>query len=403
MGKKTKKTRNRSKTTGKKNSLKARPTKPKRKAGRLSNKSKIAITVALIGLIGSVLPAIINMFGGSGLTGLSSEQQVTLNPPVVFPDAKLPDGRCIKEPKIEVVAESSHPLEEEAICARIGKPRWYKEEKTLPLVPRENFTVKKELGGKRLVGTLDSDAFIKEQYESTPHGLYRVEFEITNPSIKPEKASSEVEFNYIYKEDFRELDKVIDADFKNFKNIEGIDGGLEINNRSESGTFVSAKLKQDFDFKTDFYVSGFFTMEFENPRDPSGFDICLCDRWGEQLSVVFADGGLNAFSIKMRGEKFKGSGVLVRSNTTAIERTTADNTVYNYFKIRIWQDGRHSRCSLYVQSKGSDFRGVPPVHERIIDTSVFGEKCTRIMLKLWKAGILKLYNLEVAETPKKIS
>ena len=48
----------------------------------------------------------------------------------------------------------------------------------------------------------------------------------------------------------------------------------------------------------------------------------------------------------------------------------------------------------------SRVRTLSQVHERVIDTSIFDDKFSRIKLKLWKAGVVKIYNLEVAELPK---
>lgn len=393
MGTRTKKTR-------KKNKSKAQLTRPKRKRKATLDPSKVAIIVAIISFLGSVLTAIIdkNRIEEPPLIPLQAHNEycLDLSPPTISSNVKLPDGSCIEEPTIGVVALCSNPLEDDAICARIGKPRLH--EDTLPMVPRENINVKSQLNGNRLVAEVDSESFIRKQYKSTPHGLYRVEFDVFDP-CNSGHASSKIEFNYVYKENFIEPQKVLIAGLENVKNIPDQHGGLEIRNWSKHGNFVSAKLKQDFDFNTNFCITGFFTVEYENELDPSGFDICLCDRWGEKLSIVLADGGLNAFSIKMKDEERKDKDVLKMLDKPRIGRTTKENTVFNYFKILIWQHKGQSRCSLYVQSGSPAFRQDSLVHERVIDTSYFSKSFARITLKLWKTGILKLYNLEVAEVP----
>ncbi|GAH81208.1 unnamed protein product, partial [marine sediment metagenome] len=174
-------------------------------------------------------------------------------------------------------------------------------------------------------------------------------------------------------------------------------GGLRIRNYSKAGRFVSADLNQEFDFKTNFRISGFFTIEHDNALDPSGFDIALCDKWGEKLSIVLGDGRMNAFSIKMIGEKYGAQPVTARSENIRIWPTTHEGPVYNHFLIQIWQHGGETRCSLYVNRDTPDFSQSSFVHERIVDPRMFSGAIRHIKFKLWKAGILKLYNFEVAE------
>ena len=397
------------KKRGETNKPRTRIGKHKSKTKGGSNRSRVAIQVALIGVIGTSMAAIIGVVGKcrwekpplSLTPGIPPSKYILeLSKPVINPDTKLPDGRCIEAPKISVVAKSSNCLDKDAIEARCGKVGKHQEGEALLFVDRENIDVKGELGGRRLVATFDSKSFITEQYRRTPHGLYRAEFTVFDPR-KVSEAISKIEFNYVYKEDFRELSRVLRRINTGLMSILEDHGGLEIKNWNKKGHFVSADLQQEFGFKTNFYIRGFFTVEFKDTYDPSGLDIAICDRWGEKLSVVLADGRLDTFSIKMVGERYGDKGVTARSETISIGRTVGKNIVNNFFKIWIWEHGGKVRCSLYVQHDSPSFVNDSCVHERVIDTSKFLDKFTRIKLKLWKAGVVKLYNLEVAEVPKK--
>lgn len=359
------------------------------------------IIVALIGFLGDVLVPFIEKGGTENQEKpllprfqVTHEYFLELSQIELSSDATLNDSRFFKAPKMKVVTTCRNSLEDDSVCVRIGKPRLH--ENTLPLVPRDYLKVESEFGGRRLVTSLDSKPFIREQYKSTPHGIYRVEFEAFDP-CKPNPITRMIEFNYVYKEDFMKPHKVLNFKSQKYGSIAAINGGLEIRKWSTKEKFVSAYLNQEFDFKTNYCISGFFILEFEDDFEPGGFDIAICDKWGEKLSVVFADGPLNAFSIKMHGDEYRKKEATERSRTTRVGCSKMGKTINNFFKIRIWQDGYENRCTLYFQQESPNFRPESCVHERIIDASKFIGKFIKIRLKLWKPGVLKLYNFEVAE------
>jgi hypothetical protein len=367
-------------------------------------KRSVTITAAWITsgatLIAALIGALVYFRPVSRLPKLTMpDYSLMLSKPVVNPDSQIEDRHCVKPPSIELVANCTNCLEKDAIETRCGKPRLHQEGE-FPYVPKENLFVEEQLGGHRLVARLDTAPFILSHYPRSPHGLYQMEFKVFDPS-KPYEAVSKIEFNYIYKEDFRNLSKAILRSDKEFRSITQSPGGLEIRNLSQQGYFVSGDLNQEFDFKTNFYICGFFTIEFQDPHNPSGLDIAFCDRWGEKLCVVFADGRLDTFSIKMADDKYGDNGVTIRSSKISIGRTVSENPIYNFFKIWIWEHEGESRCTLYVQRNSPVFTPESCVYERKIDTSRFLGKFTRIKLKLWKSGVVKLYDLEVGEVPKR--
>lgn len=375
-------------------------------------KRPVAIRAALIGVVGAVVVAFIGVVANPLKKELPSRVVVTLEerrqvplrsfleiskPCVVSPDTDGTDWGYTEPPEIQVRVSSSNRVDEDALSGQCGKPRLYNG-MSLPYIDKKDIDVRKRLGGRSLTGTFHSESHIRSINPRSPHGVYKTVFRVMDPR-GADSRSSELEFNYVYKENFKTLDEVLTSHAPGFASMEGSYGGLEIRNYSKSGRYVSADLKQEFDFETDFCIRGFFTIEYDNDLDPSGFDIALCDRWGEKLSVVLGDGALNSFSIKMIGERYRAGRVTVHSERISIGRSTKVHAVNNYFLIRVWQHGAENRCSLYIRRDDADFPQWLCVHERIIDRRKFDGKFTRIKLKLWKSGILKLYDFEVAEKP----
>ena len=320
------------------------------------------------------------------------------DPIVVWPKMQGSEYGYTKPPKIQIVGRSSNPLTEDAMCAQCGKASLY-EGPSLPEVCDEAKNCELGLSSRRLITIFDSGAFIRSEHPKAPHGQYRGVFKLVD-QIRPENRSKSFSFNYVYQEDFRDLMKALSPKMGEFTHISGIFAGLQITNLTVDRRFVYAYLNQEFDFKSDFCIVGFFTMESESRSNPCSFDISFCDKWGEKLSVIFADGPLNAFTIKMAGEEYGEEGMTNRSEKIRIALSTGNDVVKNFFKIRFWQHEKQTRCSLYLRHNSPVLKCDSPVHERVVNPSVFLQHFTRIHFKLWKVGVIKLYNLEVAEEGK---
>jgi len=311
-------------------------------------------------------------------------------PTLLCDEVENPGNRCPKPPKIEIVTESDNPLKEDAIYARCGKPRIY-HDSVLPCVKKEHMSWEQSNGGCVLIGQLSTGLAMRELYSQTPHGIYNTVFAYGEPGGD----SKEIGFNYVYKEDFKRFKYAITPKTNGFGNISGNSGGLEIKNHRNR--CMSADLNQNFDFKTNFYIRGYFTLEFDKASGVNGLEIALCDKWGEKVSVVIPDGGLNNFSIKMKDEDRSKKGVMVRSDKIRVIKSTKENTIYNYFEIRIWENAGKNLCSLYVQPKYPNLGAESLVHERVMNPGKFEGEFTRIKLRVWKTGVVKLYDFEIGE------
>ncbi len=94
-------------------------------------------------------------------------------------------------------------------------------------------------------------------------------------------------------------------------------------------------LNQEFDFKTGFCINGIFTLESNDHLNPCSFDISLCDRWGEKLSVIFADGLLNDFTIKKLGEKHGKGEVTKKSGKFKIALSRGNDIEMNFVSYTV--------------------------------------------------------------------
>lgn len=333
---------------------------------------------------------------GKSVPPLAVRVELTKPTPV---SGSVSDSDYISPPMIEVTATSNIPLKPDGLGVQFGKIHLHKGS-PLREVERKYIRFRQRDGGRRLIATLDTAALIRSCYPETPHGLYRAEFALAGHDGAG-TCSTKLEFNYVYTEDFTELKEALVTDDKGFTSIRGNGPGLEINSKDTRTRCISADIIQLFDFKTNFYILGFFTMELEDAFKPCGLDVVICDESGWlRLSTVLVDGHLNGFSMKTLGEKIGDKHVKVRCNRTRVVPTTERRTVYNYFLICISeQDGGHL-CTLYVNPDLPEFGPNSRAHERLLSDSVFRGTGTRIKLRLWQAGAVDLYGFKVAEFVK---
>jgi hypothetical protein len=375
--------------------IKVRSPSPK----RLSTKTLLMIVLAVLGALATI-------FSGSGShvidvirNSRGKPEPIKVSKPVViYQETEKTAYGYTSPPKIQVTAQSHNPFTTDTIFANCGKLRSGSE---FQVVPPQNFSVEQRDQGHMMVTTLNTNSFIHSLNTDSPHGWYKAIFKITDPA-RDNNSSTELEFNYVYKEGFRHLEKVLIPETRGFTNVPENGGGLSVHNLRKGQGYVSALLKQKFDFKTNFCITGFFTVLSKDTTRPTGLDIALCDRWGEKLSFVFADGHFDAFSIKVMRDKYGKGETTNRNykNGPRIIPSTDANMIPNFFKIEMVNFNNQSRCRLYVKQYDSDFDPNSIAHERFISTSVFAGTFTTINFKLWQSGIVKLYDFEVAELPK---
>lgn len=383
--------------------------KRKKKKGKAQKKSSggkgegtdARIWAACITGVAAVLVAIVSlaprMFIGAAIGIKVPDYRLELSRPAVQPGARLADGRFIKPPVIEVVAKCVNCLDPNAIHARCGKLRDHEPEGMLPFVPREYLEIVEELGGHILHGDFKSQLFIADRYRLTPHGRYQAQFSVFDP-CKPKTVAEFTEFNYIYLAPFGDMSEALSSSRTGLESTSSDPAGLRIET-PVSERMLYAYLRQRFDFTTNFCISGFFTIQCDDSSNPCSFDVSVGDRWVEKVSVIFADGPLNAFTIRVQDES-KGEGKMRRkSDSLKVGLSTSGHTVRNYFRISFCQYGYKTKCSVFFRPNGPISAGEPAIHERLVDLSAFSTDDVRIHLKLWKAGVVEVYDFVVAETP----
>jgi hypothetical protein len=301
-------------------------------------------------------------------------------------------------PKIQFEGTCSDYLQKDALSVQCDKA-WLTGSSSLEEVGGQHIEIDQKADSRRLVATFDSGSFIRssQPHSQTPHGPYRVLFKLTVPR-QPKSSYKGFPFNYVYEESFKQLSEVLDTNDREFVSIPGPQGGLEMQVLAGKRR-VSAHLTQEFDFKTNFCVLGCFTAEFEDAGDPTSLDIVVCDGWGEKLSVVFADGRLDTFSIKTAQDRRGEKDVTIARARTSVGRTTDEETVYNFFEIRVQKYGDKAKCSLFLRHNGAIRKGDPPIHWRMLENLEFLTDLTHINLKLRKPGTVRLYDFEVARLP----
>ncbi len=320
-----------------------------------------------------------------------------LNEPiVVWPKHEDSKYGYTAPPKLQIECECSDSLEQDVLWIQCDKSRVIKGS-SMEEVESKHIAIVPKAGDRRLVATFDVNSFIVSSpaYSGTPHGYYRGFVKMITQQ-KPEGHKKDFIFNYVYQENFSRLSDVLSTSDEEFVSIPEFDGGLEMK-VLEGKRRVSSNLIQKFDFKTNFCILGIFTVEFEKTNDPSSLDISVCDKWGEKLAVIFADGNLNTFSIKLKDEKRGEHDVTLERARTGVGRTMKGENIFNYFEIHVEQFGYRKKCSLFLRHNGPIQRGDSPVHSRWVDDLEFLTKFTRINIKLRKPGRVKLYDFEVAQ------
>jgi hypothetical protein len=316
-------------------------------------------------------------------------------PVVIWPKKAGSKYGFTQPPNIQIAGICSDRLQQDALCVQCDKSQVDKSS-SLEEVEKQYIKILDKAGGKRLVAVFDSGSFISssKSYAHTPHGCYTVLFKLVAQGHQGELCER-FPFNYVYKENFKDLSKVL-VTKDEFISIPEPNEGLEMC-VIHGERRVSTNLTQKFDFKTDFCILGTFTVEFKDPHDPSSLDIAVCDAWGEKLSIVFADGLLNTFSIKAWGEHHGEGDVTFEGATIGVGRTIGDKRIANCFEIHVREQRGRTRCSLYLRHNSPILKGDIPIHSRLIDNLQFLTDFTHISLKLRKPGTVKLYDFEVAK------
>lgn len=203
-------------------------------------------------------------------------------------------------------------------------------------------------------------------------------------------------FNHYWHEQFLDMYKAITPNNNNsFEPIANKYGGLCILNTTGQGGYISADINQAFDFITNYEIYGSFNVFPVDKGTPCGLDIVVCnERNCEILSVILGEGQLNGFAIKFMGETLKDKDVKTNSNDRCI--SLDNNCMVNYFKISITDDCNGILCRIFLDQQNS-LGPKSKVHERFFPQGFPSRRMTRIKIKMWQAGYIELYDLNLSE------
>ncbi len=313
--------------------------------------------------------------------------------PVVVHPTPLRRGYA-EPPVIQVTATSDCPLRPDSVAGHLGKVRIYANT-AIPQFPGDRLSPMFRKTSRELVLDVDTARIIDDMYPETPHGLYRLEFTLADDR-SPVACETHIDFNYIYSEDFTSLGRALVFQQAGFSTMP--EGGLEIQNYSTSGGYISARLNRAFDFTTDFFVLGCFSMECEDTNDPPGLDIAFLDERGvSRLSIVFVEGRFDTIAIKSRADKTSVEGISPRRRRAIVIPSMADCPVDNDFLILVTKQPRGHLCCVHVGMGAHEATRDSFVHHRLIETHVLDRSQTRVDLRLWKSGTVRLGYLMIGE------
>lgn len=321
----------------------------------------------------------------------SSPPMTVVDDPVLVSQDPLLLG-FTRAPKYQIHAVSNQGLKPDFLVGALGRIRWG-QKISLPTFPRHHMNAILESNDRQLTATVDTGPIIDELDSETRYGWYRLLCTIDDAQ-RPRVDESHVDFNYIYQEDFEDPERVLVAHDWGFSRISKA-GGLRIENDG-SHDYISATLRAVFDFTMNFAVEGSFSLEPDNRDDPAGLDIAFLDeQFVSRLSVVLVDGGLNIVSIKVNGDR--DADVRHRTRQPVVVLTTEQGVNVTHFRIEVRPSAVGVLCRVFVSPNAPvNPRGLP-ILQREIEARFLPQDLMRIQLRLWKAGVAKLYRITVAE------
>ncbi len=313
--------------------------------------------------------------------------------PIVLYPSPYGQGYTVA-PIVQITALSEYALHPDSITAYLGKVRLYPNA-AMPQLAGDRLSPSFSRMNRQLVLDVNTAPIIDKMYPDTPHGFYRLKFTLAD-DLDPLACETYLDFNYIYCEDFKNLGRALMLQQAGFSALP--EGGLQAQNYSRSGRYVSARLSRAFDFTTNFFALGCLSIECEDANAPPGFDVAFLDeRYVSQLSVIFVDGRFDTVAIKARGDEASAEGVRSRARPTTVAPSTKDCLVYNDFLISIQRQTYGHLCRVHVGVGAHEASQGSLIHERLIETHLLERNLTRVELRLWKAGIARLHYLMIGE------
>ena len=299
---------------------------------------------------------------------------------------------------VKATATSKGPLQENTISMQIRKYSSSTHE-LAKCVPQDMIEITQAEDGRSVEITANLNQVIKSLYAKTPSGWFVLKIILTDQSGL-EVDSRKYVFNRPYREDFRNLDEALEIHGGEFTSITDGDRGLRIRNRTKRGGYVSADFLELFDFKTNYTISGCYTVKDDDNSKPCGLDFVICnERGGIRKSVILCEGQRDGYAIKTGDEGIHNENVKVRAISAIVRRSSEKHIVKNYFKIRVIEATGGHLLQLFVSQKEGDFGEGTLAHNRFLVNSKFQGDHTKLRIRLWQAGCVELHGFEVAEDP----
>jgi hypothetical protein len=233
---------------------------------------------------------------------------------------------------------------------------------------------------------------IQQYYGRTPHGIYQARFEVFGSE---NVIKDRIAFNYVFEPKPQDLFSYFvpdnNAAFARFGS-----GGVRINNTTRTGGHVTARIEQEFDFITNFRVSGQYQIR-RREQGALGLEVRFCDADDVKVDAndakvvaILGDGPADRYTIKRHND--------LESNATRTHagyrlRSAAGAT--NYFAIDVIPSGE--RESTYEVFVGPDPAFGKPVVTRTLPNDLFPSRRKIMQIRLWQNGEVVLQRFAVKD------
>lgn len=242
----------------------------------------------------------------------------------------------------------------------------------------------------------DTGDLIRRYFSDFPHGNYE-----TTVVVKGTVSSQiTTNVNYLYRLPLESRRDTLRSSLPGACRIEdGLDLEFVCKSRTNS---VWALLSQEFEFKQNFLVRGAFTIKptIQGVEYSPALDVTLGDQWGDRVSVILGEDGGESYSIKYMTEPVRRTGAQDRRNKgeDSEHKIAKDGVTTNSFEIRFVREAGSDllQCSVFI---GTVLRSAAPVFSRLLPGNCLDVGPTRVRLKVWKSGVVRISNLEVGEIP----
>ena len=304
-------------------------------------------------------------------------------------------------PEMEAVADDDEPLSRKALQMYVMRTVFCPRRKgQATAIPNKYMEFRAENGKRRLIGIPDMPRLLSTK---TPFGRY-VAWAAIVDRRGVRSVSQKVKFDYVFRTTFEPMEVFLTPD-DNTAFSSSKDCGLKIVNSTLMNGSVSGVLRQAFDQNTNLAIMGRFTIK-SLPRNPAGLEVNLGNmingRIVGKIAFIFPD-AQGHVAIKFLEERRMSTDVVGKLPERS--RIKTDGSTPYYFIIQIVKERSGvSRYEIYISNTPlTDVIVNPaahsPLHMRRYSTSKLLDGLTRIRIRAWRKGVIRLHYLEVFELP----